>query len=177
MVVLEAANYDQSMVVLEAAKAVSKSLPSMETIICRFSSLNPSSRSSRSSRPSRLWGKVTSVCVKVNQRNYPLMDLRVVKQTGRNQKSQINRYWSTSISSLRIPALFPGWIGKENLQHCIAQDCKKYLKASKTHLSFLELKHPSELFTCNKLSPFSSGVSRPGLHIVINSGKSGPKWS
>ena len=111
--------YDQSMVVLEAAKAVSKSLPSMETIICRFSSLNPSSRSSRSSKPSRLWGKVTSVCVKVNQRNYPLMDLRVVKQTGRNQKSQINRYWSTSISCLRIPALFPEWTGKENLQHCI----------------------------------------------------------
>ena len=69
----------QRMVVLEAARAVSKSFPSMETIIWRFSSLNPSSRSAR---PSRLCKSIT---VAANQSNWNIyhptmqLDLKLPK--------------------------------------------------------------------------------------------------
>ena len=95
------------------------------------------------------------------------MDFRVAKQ----KRGEMTKVKSIDIDQDQSVACayqhrFLSGHEKKNCNTAITQDRKKYLKASKTHPSFLELKHPSELFTCNKLSPFGSGVSRPGLHIV-----------
>ena len=95
------------------------------------------------------------------------MDFRVAKQ----KRGEMTKVKSIDIDQDQSLACayqhcFLSGHEKENGNTAITQDRKKYLKASKTHPSFLELKHPSELFTCNKLSPFGSGLSRPGLHFV-----------